>query len=216
MAIAHELVRQIDPVDEIERAHRADAIAWLESTDDVSRRARPATPPKHLVAYVVVIDPTNLNVFLVDHVIAGRWLPPGGHIEPGEHPREAARRELAEELDLEADFSVVDTQPFFVTVTETVGIDHGHVDVSLWYAVAANQQTPMTVDPREFNAARWWTADEISSAPGEPFDPQFRRFMAKLRRARRAIRTGTSSVQVVDDFGFLVAVSESSNTLHPD
>jgi 8-oxo-dGTP diphosphatase len=37
----------------------------------------------------------------------------------------------------------------------------------------------MTLDPREFNGARWWTTDEIAGALGEPFDPHFRRFMAK-------------------------------------
>jgi hypothetical protein len=29
----------------------------------------------------------------------------------------------------------------------------------------------MTLDPREFNGARWWTTDEIGGALGEPFDP---------------------------------------------
>ncbi|HEX7536189.1 MAG TPA: NUDIX domain-containing protein [Dermatophilaceae bacterium] len=180
VAVAHDLVTRIQPFDETERAHRAAAICWLESTDDVFRRVRPATPPKHLVSYCVVADPGDLSIFLVDHVNAGLWLPPGGHVEPDDHPLETARRELAEELNLDADFSVIGTQPLFVTVTETVGADHGHVDVSLWYAAAADRRTPMTPDPREFNGACWWTADEIASAPGEPFDPHFHRFMAKL------------------------------------
>jgi 8-oxo-dGTP pyrophosphatase MutT (NUDIX family) len=180
VAVAHELVTRIQPFDETELAHRAAAISWLESTDDVFRRVRPATPPKHLVSYCVIADPGDLSIFLVDHVNAGLWLPPGGHVEPDEHPLETARQEVAEELNLDADFSVIGTRPLFVTVTETVGADHGHVDVSLWYAAAADRRTPMTLDPREFNGARWWTADEIASAPGEPFDPHFHRFIAKL------------------------------------
>src|SRR5665811_182421 len=70
VATVLELVSQIQPADEIETAHRDDAVAWLKSTDDVFRRVEPKTPPKHLVSYVVVVDPTDLNVFLFDHVIA--------------------------------------------------------------------------------------------------------------------------------------------------
>lgn len=180
VATALELVSQIQPEDEIETAHRDDAIAWLKSTDDVFRRVEPKTPPKHLVSYVVVVDPTDLNVFLFDHVIAGLWLPPGGHVEPDEHPSETARRELAEELGIAADFSVFGDAPLFLTVTETVSTDHPHVDVSFWYVATTGQQASMTVDHREFNDSRWWTTNEIARTPGERFDPHFHRFIAKL------------------------------------
>lgn len=183
VATALELVSQIQPCDEIEAAHRNDAIAWLKSTDDVFRRVKPKTPPKHLVSYVVIVDPTHRNVFLVDHVLAGRWLPPGGHVEPDEHPGETAQREVAEELGFAADFSVFGDTPLFLTVTETVGTDDRHVDVSLWFVASTSQQTPMTLDQREFNDSRWWTSNEISSTSQERFDPHFHRFIAKLQSA---------------------------------
>jgi 8-oxo-dGTP pyrophosphatase MutT (NUDIX family) len=58
----------------------------VESTDDVFRRVKPATPDPHLVSYFVPIDQPCGRILLVEHRLAGLWLPPGGHVEPGEHP----------------------------------------------------------------------------------------------------------------------------------
>ena len=80
------LVAAIEPFDDVERAHQTDVLAWLASTPDVYRRVRPATPPSHLVSYAVLTDPGDWSVFLVDHRLAGLWLPAGGHVEPGEEP----------------------------------------------------------------------------------------------------------------------------------
>jgi 8-oxo-dGTP pyrophosphatase MutT (NUDIX family) len=59
-------------------------------------------PPKHLVSYAVLIDPRDASVFLVDHILAGLALPPGGHVEPGEDPADTVRREAMEELGIQA------------------------------------------------------------------------------------------------------------------
>jgi 8-oxo-dGTP diphosphatase len=76
---AHELVRAIVPLDELEAEHRADTLRWPESTDDVFRRAKPTTPSRHLVSYVAVLDDIDGSSLLVDHIDAGRWLGPGPH-----------------------------------------------------------------------------------------------------------------------------------------
>jgi 8-oxo-dGTP diphosphatase len=92
------MVEAIDPFDEIEAAHRLEVLAWVDRGDPLWRTTKPATPPEHLVAYAVLIDPDARSILLVDHRLAGKWLPTGGHIEPLEHPTEAAARELTEEL----------------------------------------------------------------------------------------------------------------------
>lgn len=71
-----EQVAAIIAADEVEREHQCDALAWMDSTGDIYRRAKPATPPKHLVSYAVLVDPQDASVFLVDHVLAGLCLPP--------------------------------------------------------------------------------------------------------------------------------------------
>ncbi|NKS15982.1 NUDIX domain-containing protein [Rhodococcus hoagii] len=177
----HQLVSDIDAFDDLEREHIADSLAWIESTDDIFRRAKPATPPRHLVSYTVVVDPSDHSVFLVDHIKSGLQLPTGGHVEPGEHPLVAAKRETREELGIEADFTVAGAEPLFITVTTTVGAPTAHVDVSLWYVIAASRDTQFTLDPREFRAGRWWTPREVRASDPEQFDPHFLRFMEKLR-----------------------------------
>lgn len=44
------------------------------------------------------------KVLLHLHAKLGKWLPPGGHLEPNETPPEAARREVREETGLEIVF----------------------------------------------------------------------------------------------------------------
>jgi 8-oxo-dGTP diphosphatase len=179
------LVAAIEPSDGTERAHQADVLAWLASTPDIYRRARPATPPRHLVSYAVLTDPRDGSVFLVDHRLSGLWLPAGGHVEPGEEPSVTAEREAREELDIGADFVIAGRRPVFVTVTPTVGPD-SHTDVSLWYLLAGQAGMPIVLDPREFAGGRWWTRPQLDAADPALFDPHMGRFLAKVRGQPRA------------------------------
>ncbi len=97
----HRLVAALEPRDDLEAQHQTDTLRWLEDTDDVFRRSKPAIPDPHLVSYVVMVDPDDGSSLLVDHISAGLWLPPGGHVEPDEHPADTARRELQEELGVD-------------------------------------------------------------------------------------------------------------------
>ena len=63
----HKTVDRIDPLDELEDAHKADVLTWITSGNPIYRTAKPATPPKHLVSYCVLVDPQRRSVLLVDH-----------------------------------------------------------------------------------------------------------------------------------------------------
>ncbi|WP_327535341.1 NUDIX hydrolase [Nonomuraea solani] len=98
------------------------ACAWLEAAMN--------GPMAPLAAEVWVFDETLRHVLLVRHRWRG-WVPPGGRVEPGESPREAARRELLEESGLSADLLEV---PAAVTVRSyrrdwsvTLGLSYGAV-----------------------------------------------------------------------------------------
>ena len=173
----HSLVRAqlevIRPSSSDEAAQLQDALSWVDSGAILCRTAKPATPPKHLVSYFPVVD--GQYVLLVEHKNAMRWLPPGGHVEPGEDPRTTVVRELQEELGLLATESEF-TAPIMVTVTETVGLTSGHTDVSLWYPVKRSRSQPLKFDAEEFHSVRWFHSTELPANT----DPNLGHFLSKL------------------------------------
>ena len=171
-AIRREL-ESIDPLDALELQHRTEALAWVDSGAPLCRTTKPATPPQHLVSYFVVVDAEN--ILLVDHKNAQLWLPPGGHVEQGEHPRETVVREIREELGFAPAHEI--TAPLMVTVTRTVGLTSGHTDVSLWYVVKAPRSQAITCNEHEFVDIKWFA---LSDAPLGRSDPHLGRFIRKL------------------------------------
>lgn len=51
----------------------------------------------HICSFFIPIN--KKSIFLVDHIKAQDWIPPGGHIEKDELPIETVKREFEEELD---------------------------------------------------------------------------------------------------------------------
>jgi 8-oxo-dGTP diphosphatase len=171
-------VAGIAPFDTVEQYQQTDVLAWIDSGAPLCRTAKPATPARHLVSYFVVMEATH--ILLVDHKNAGLWLPTGGHVEQGEHPRETVRRELLEELGLASPTEI--GAPVFLTSCETVGHTAGHIDVSLWYVVHADQSVPIAFDTSEFHTVRWFAHDQI---PYGRTDVHLARFMKKLLTLQR-------------------------------
>lgn len=174
-------VEAIQPLDSLEAAQIADTILWLDSGAPVCRISPPDNPPKHLVAYFVVVDPDHRSVLLGDHIKAQLWLPTGGHVQPGEHPRNTVIREAREELNQQAVFLHGNDRPFFLTVRQTVGLTAGHTDVSMWYLLRGGVHERLRVDRREFTDMAWFSFDEILGSHPAIFDTHMQRFTRKLQ-----------------------------------
>lgn len=166
-------VESIKAIDDKEIHTKREVIKWIDSGVELCRLEKPATPDKHLVSYFAVVDGDYL--LLVDYINAELWLPTGGHVEPNEHPRDAALGEAEEELQIQGEF--LRDRPFLITSTVTVGKTCGHTDVSLWYALKGNRQEDIVFDTSEFNAVKWFHKDAI---PMGRTDPEMGRFLTKL------------------------------------
>ena len=174
----HEIrdeVSSIVPADANEEQTKQDVLDWIDSGVELCRLRKPATPNKHLISYFVVVD--YPYILLVDHINAQLWLPTGGHVDPGEHPRDTVIREAMEELSLESKF--MQENPIFLTSTETVGLTSGHTDVSLWYVLQGSRKVEYSYDRSEFKSISWFHIDKL---PYGKTDPEMRRFVHKLEK----------------------------------
>lgn len=174
-----QLIQAIPPFDELEKTQIQETLNWINSGAEIFRLEKPATPPKHLVSYFLLLDTKNRQVLLVDHKKAQLWLPSGGHVEPGEHPRVTVEREIEEELGCKAEF--MQETPFFLTTSPTEGLDNHqgviHTDVSLWYLLKGDINKVYNFDQREFHSIKWFSFDNL---PYPRTDPEMGRFMRKL------------------------------------
>lgn len=78
------------------------------------------------------------------------WDLPGGHVEPGETPRDAVRRECREELAV----GIIDASPVPMTVSDAAIEKHAFV-VTRWHG------EPTNAAPDEHDELRWFAADEL-------------------------------------------------------
>jgi 8-oxo-dGTP pyrophosphatase MutT (NUDIX family) len=83
------------PIDEQERVSLA---AFVEHLDRLDRPFAEDAGPIHVTSSAVVVGARG--VILHKHKRLGIWIQPGGHIEEGERPEDAALREVLEETGL--------------------------------------------------------------------------------------------------------------------
>lgn len=172
--VVRDLVAGIAPWDTREAADQQAILDWIDSGAELYRQMPPDTPPRHLVSYFLVLD--GPAILLVDHIKAGLWLPSGGHCDPGEHPMQTVRREVREELRIEATF--LQEAPAFLTLQATTGHrDVVHEDVTLWYLLKGDQAQDYDYDRGEFHSIRWFGLDQI---PYARTDPNLRRCLEKI------------------------------------
>ena len=108
------------------------------STGEADPFAR-STLPAHVTASAVVLDETSGTVLLHLHRRLERWLQPGGHVEPGEHPDDAGIRETVEETGVAVKHPR--SGPFIIHLDEHPGPD-GHVHLDLRYLLLADRNAP--------------------------------------------------------------------------
>ena len=121
--------------------------------------------PIHVTASGIVVGTRGTVLHL--HKRLARWMQPGGHIDPGETPPEAARREATEELGLDVRHPRDTPRLIHIDVHEAA-LGHTHLD--LRYLLIADADDPHP-PPGESPEARWYGWDEAASIADEALAP---------------------------------------------
>lgn len=126
----------------------------LAELDRLERPCDASADPVHVTASAVVVGTRGTILHL--HRRLHRWLQPGGHIDPGEGPPEAARRETAEETGLVAGHPPSGPLLINVDVHEAA---QGHTHLDLRYLLIGPSRDPAP-PPGESQAVQWFGWDE--------------------------------------------------------
>jgi 8-oxo-dGTP pyrophosphatase MutT (NUDIX family) len=110
--------------------------------------------PTHVTASAVVVGRRGTVLHL--HKRLGIWMQPGGHIDAGETPEVAARREATEELGMVVEHPLAGPHLLHLDVHEAA-LGHTHLD--LRYLLIGEDRDPHP-PPGESPEARWFSWDE--------------------------------------------------------
>ncbi|MDH5671034.1 MAG: NUDIX hydrolase [Myxococcales bacterium] len=170
-----QLLQGAQPVGARENAHRERMLGLCEAAGDPFDRAR--LEPGHFTASGFVLSPTGDALLLIHHKKLGRWLQPGGHVEPDDGDLlGAALREVREEVGV-LDLSPLLPQPYDLdvhTIPAHGGVGtHEHFDVR--FLLRAQSLELQTSD--EVAGARWVPLAELTA---EPADASVQRVARKL------------------------------------
>lgn len=147
--------------------------AFLAAFDRLAHPFDIDADPTHVTGSAIVVG--GRGVVLLKHKRLGMWLQPGGHIDAGETPAQAALREAIEETGL--DLELVDGELIHVDVHDG-GRGHTHLDLRyLVRPVAGSDDTPRPPVGESQDVA-WFDWDQ---AIRQASDERLRALIAALR-----------------------------------
>lgn len=174
-AVVARLRDEIAAMTPVDDRHARSAQFFLAELNRLDRPFDEHADPVHVTASAIVTG--SRGTVLHRHKRLGLWLQPGGHIDPGETPWDAAVRETSEETGLTA--SHPRSGPHLIHVDVHEG-GRGHTHLDLRYLLAAGDADPSP--PAGESPAVAWFAWEDALAVADP----------GLAGALRAIASGHS------------------------
>ena len=109
----------------------------------------------HVTGSAIITGPRGVVLHL--HKRMGLWLQPGGHVDLGEDPADAALREATEETGLAL---VHATDPPTIAHVDAHDGPKGHFHLDVRYVLTATTDADPTPPPEESQDCRWFDWDE--------------------------------------------------------
>jgi 8-oxo-dGTP diphosphatase len=116
-----------------------------------------ASLPKKSVAVKVIIKSNSNNILLVNPIYKKGWQLPGGGVEPNEEPKEAAVRELTEELGLDIDATKLKL------IDSVFRREHDNLILIYEYVARINESEMFTPEPKELEGYKFETMDKVAA-----------------------------------------------------
>ena len=148
------LRREVAALTPIDQREAWSQTTFLSALDRLPRPFDEHGDATHVTASAVVLS--DAGVLLHRHKRLGLWLQPGGHVDAGETPAQAARREVGEETGLTA--SHTSRPPRIVHVDVHPG-GRGHTHLDVRYLLRAPPDEPRPPQG-ESQSVAWFALSE--------------------------------------------------------
>lgn len=152
---------------------------FVEALDTLDDPLSEEADPVHVTGSAIVVGPRG--VVLLKHKRLGIWLQPGGHVDSGEMPWDAALREAREETGIDVSFAgPLDDEgvPDLIHVDVHSG-GRGHTHLDTRYLLVGGDADPAP-PAEESQEIAWFTWSEAISRA----DPGVRSLLEHLRPDR--------------------------------
>jgi 8-oxo-dGTP pyrophosphatase MutT (NUDIX family) len=140
---------------------------------------------------LLLLDPAGRLLLIHERLESGgaHWLTPGGGVEPGELPRDAAVRETLEEVGIGVDLPA-DAEPVLRTRRDWswAGVDYDQVDhfflVRLPAPVPPQPQALTGPEEQTRLGERWWSLADLSATDEVLVPPDLGHVLSRILDGR--------------------------------
>jgi 8-oxo-dGTP pyrophosphatase MutT (NUDIX family) len=128
---------------------------FFKRLDQDTRLVKEENPADHFCCFFLPFCKKVGLIYLVNHIIAKEWIPPGGHIKKDELPLKTVTREFSEELNYKLSEEKIEL--FDLSILKINNLKRTcQIHYDLWYLVYTDRIN-FVFDNKEFNRAGWFS-----------------------------------------------------------
>lgn len=117
-------------------------------------------PIDHFCSFFVPVYLPTVEIYVGHHIKANEWIPPGGHIEPGELPLDTVKREFIEELKYKLSDEKIELFDMDLMHIKKSVVRPCKIHRDFWYYVLMTEKSDYVYDKGEFHDASWMPIDK--------------------------------------------------------